>query len=160
MRIPSLCLLLVLFGCASGENSPAHEAAAEPDAIPFRIDGALEIVRDGATLLTIDIEIADNDSTRERGMMQRNAFPDRTGMLFVFDQAQPQQFWMGNTPLALDLLFADADLKIVDFAKYAVPFSNEPLTSRVPAQYVLEVPAGWVDSNGIVEGDEIRWHRN
>ncbi len=161
MRLILSALLLVLYACADGNGGDsAPEAEEREESIPFRIDGTLDIHRDGETLLTIEIEIADNDSTRERGMMQRTEFPERTGMLFLFDEETMQQFWMGNTPLALDLLFIDADSQIVDFAKYAVPFSNAPLASRSPAQYVLEVPAGWVDSNGIVEGDRARWHRH
>ena len=157
MRISLFALLLVFGACTDSDRT---DAEPEEATIPFRIDGTLEIIRSGAPLLAIDIEIADNDSSRERGMMQRTGFPARTGMLFVFDEATMQQFWMGNTPLALDLVFIDADSAIVNFAKYAVPFSNAPLTSDGPAQFVLEMPAGWVDLNGVVEGDRVRWRRH
>ena len=160
MRLLFLPLLLVLWACANGDSSdPVAKTGNAEMSIPFRIDGTLDVLRDSTTLLTIDIEIADNDSSRQRGMMQRTEFPERTGMLFVFGMETIQQFWMGNTPLSLDLLFIDADSLIVDFSKYAVPFSSKPLISRSPAMYVLEVPAGWIDSNGIVEGDRVRWRQ-
>ncbi len=155
MRLSSLALLLSLAACAS--EKPAPEAAPEVPSIPFRIDGTLDILRDDETVRSLEIEIADTDSTRARGMMQRTAFPEGTGMLFVFDHESFQSFWMGNTPLALDLVFISSDLRIASFAKYAVPFSNKSLNGM--AQYVLEVPAGWVDTNGIVEGDRIEWTR-
>jgi len=110
--------------------------------------------------VTIDLEIADTDSARERGMMQRTGFPnDRSGMLFPFDEEQPQSFWMSNTPVALDIVFVDADSQIVNIAKYTTPFSNERYESGAPAQYVVEVPAGFADSHGLLEGDRIRWRR-
>lgn len=158
-----LPLLLLVAACgndASSRSGTASTATEPPEAtIPFRIDGTLDFVRDGEAWLTLDIEIAESDSAKERGMMQRTSFPERTGMLFPFAQEQIRQFWMGNTPLALDLIFISADSHVVSFAKYARPYSEEPLVSSGPAQYVLEVPAGFVDTHGIIETDRVRWRR-
>ena len=123
-------------------------------------EGRLAFIQDGDSTVTIDIEIADTDSARQRGMMQREGFPnDRSGMLFPFDEEQPQSFWMSNTPVALDILFVSADSQIVSISKYTTPFSSENYRSGEPAQYVVEVPAGFADSHGILEGDRIRWRR-
>lgn len=93
-------------------------------------------------------------------MMQRDGFPsDRSGMLFIFDEEEPRSFWMSNTPVALDIIFTDADSQIVNIAKYTTPFSNERYRSEEPAQFVLETPAGFADSHGLLEGDRIRWQR-
>ncbi|MXX96067.1 MAG: DUF192 domain-containing protein [Rhodothermaceae bacterium] len=151
-----LILLIVL--ASSCQNSPEPTPAA-PE-IPFRVDGSLDFVRVGETLLSLDIEIADTDSLRERGMMQRTSFPPESGMLFLFDQQEIRQFWMGNTPLSLDLLFISNDSTIVDIAKYARPYSDEPIVGGAPAQFVLEVPGGFADTRGIVEGDQVRWVRH
>ena len=157
MRHPAIILLmLAAFAC----QAPETEAPRAAVTIPFRVDGTLEFLRTGETLLTIDIEIAASDSAQERGMMQRTSFPPMSGMLFPFEREEIRQFWMGNTPLSLDLLFISADSQIVDFSTYAEPYSADPIPSRVPAQHVLEVPAGFVDSQGIVEGDRVRWRRN
>ena len=94
-----------------------------------------------------------------RGMMQRTSFPERSGMLFLFDQEEPQAFWMGNTPLALDLVFISADSQVVHVAKYTRPFSEAMIPSERPAQYVLEVPAGFADTYGINEEFRVRWER-
>ena len=169
MRLVPLILLLatLLVSACETESAPSRQndddgatvTSTEPS-IPFRKDGTLEFLRNGAPFLTIDVEIADNDSSRTRGMMQRESMPDRSGMLFIFPYAAPQQFWMSNTPLSLDLMYIDADSQIVSMSKYAAPFSPDPLESVVPAQYVLEVEAGFVDSHGIIESDRIRWQRN
>ena len=151
-----LPLTILLYACGETDSRPE----AEPDSeIPFRVDGSLDFVRADSVRFSIAIEIAESDSARERGMMQRTSFPSESGMLFVFDDVQIRHFWMGNTPLSLDLIFIGTDGAIVDFSKYATPFSDEGIESRAPAQHVLEVPAGFVDSQGIVEGDQIRWRR-
>ena len=159
LSLLSCALLLGGLGCdPSGDSSPPD--ADTTAAIPFTTEGRLAFIQDGDSTVTIDIEIADTDSARERGMMQRDGFPnDRSGMLFPFDEEQPQSFWMSNTPVALDILFADADSQIVSIAKYTTPFSSERYRSGEPAQYVVEVPAGFSDSHGILEGDRIRWRR-
>lgn len=149
-----LSLLMLLAGC---QDDAPPDAEPPEELIPFRIDGALEFLREGELLLMIDLEIAATDSAKMRGMMQRKSFPDRSGMLFLFDREEPRQFWMGNTPVALDMIFIDADSQIVDFAKYAQPFSAESILSVVPAQYVLEVPAGFSDTHGLIETDRVRW---
>ncbi len=152
IRSSFVLLLLLLFVAACGNNtSSSSTSSTSPETpeetIPFRVDG------------TLDIEIAEGDSAVERGMMQRESFPPNSGMLFLFDNVQRRTFWMGNTPVALDLLFISPDSQIVDFAKYAKPFSDESIPSAEPAQFVLEVPAGFVDSQGLVEGDQLRWRR-
>ncbi len=153
-----LLLSLMMFLAACQDDAPPPPDAEPPEElIPFRIDGALDFLREGELLLTIDLEIAATDSARRRGMMQRKSFPDRSGMLFLFDREEPRQFWMGNTPVALDMIFIDADSQIVDFAKYAKPFSAESILSAVPAQYVLEVPAGFSDTHGLIETDRVSW---
>lgn len=156
-------LLALLFvgslGCTrSGENGTSTSDTTET--IPFEQEGTLTFIQNGDSTVTLEIEIADTDSSRERGMMQREGFPNPTsGMLFVFDEEEQRRFWMANTPVALDLLFIDADSQVVSISEYAQPQSTEGIESGTPAQYVLETPAGFADSYGIVEGDRVRWRR-
>jgi uncharacterized membrane protein (UPF0127 family) len=127
--------------------------------IPFTKHGRLQVLREGQPLVSLDIEIADDDSSRMRGMMQRTNFPDMSGMLFIFPFERLQSFWMANTPVSLDILFASADTQIVDIRRYTTPLSPESVDSSVPARFVLELPAGFCDSYGIVESDRLRWTR-
>jgi hypothetical protein len=93
--------------------------------------------------------------------MERPSLPVDQGMLFLFDIAQPLSFWMFNTLIPLDIIFADAERRITSI--YAsVPPCRPP--SRCPtysshgaAQFVLEVNAGTADRVGIGVGDELRW---
>ena len=155
-RIIFLIIVVILVPSCKNSSDPVPSMPT----IPFRVDGSLDFIRAGNSFLSLDIEIADTDSLRERGMMQRSSFPPESGMLFLFDREEPRQFWMGNTPLSLDLLFISSDSSIVNLAKYAKPYSDEAIRSGAAAQYVLEVPGGFSDTRGIVEGDRVRWSRH
>lgn len=159
-----MLLAFVLLLAACGEDATPRSETTDDDKtperiIPFRKDGTLDLLREGERYLTLNIEIAADDSARTRGLMQRTSLPDRSGMLFLFDVEHNIGFWMGNTLIGLDLIFIDADSQIVDIHKYAAPLSPETIATDVPAQYVLEVVAGFTDSYGITEGDRVRWRR-
>jgi uncharacterized protein len=162
MKLMSFAGLLLLVaamaaGCAPSDTPPAEAPASA--SIPFRNDGTLRFTRGEEELLTIAIEIADTDSAIVRGLMQRTSLPDLAGMLFLMPSEEPQSFWMANTPLALDLFFANTTGEIVSIARYTRPLSPEPVLSNLPARFVLETPAGFADSHGIIEGDRIAWER-
>lgn len=154
----------MLAACAAPEEDRSSESGGEhvekAFSIPFAEHGSLSFERDGEVYRDIRIEIADSDSSRTRGLMQRTSLPPDTGMLFLFDREEEQSFWMANTPLALDLIFIRADSLVLRIAKYVQPMSPDPVTSNGPAQYVLEVPAGYSDTIGLIEGDRLRWQRN
>jgi len=168
MRYSLVLSLLFCFFLTSCDNKPADSKNKNTTKlenptqnIPFREDGKLEFKRaDGSLIKTIDLEIADTDSLRERGLMQRSSIGDNQGMLFIFDQANIQNFWMANTPLSLDFFFFNDDGSIVNIVKYVRPMSTENTSSTGPAKYVLEVGAGFIDRNGITEADLITWTRN
>lgn len=153
--VPFLALVLALFGCSEPEEPDARPSTRT--SIPFDIEGTLSFVRGTDTLRTIDIEIADTDSTRGRGLMQRSEIPDDTGMLFVFPTAEDQAFYMANTPRSLDIQFYGADSTLLNVVENTTPYSFDNLLSEGPAQFVVEVPAGYSRRIGLVPGDRITW---
>ena len=82
-----------------------------------------------------------------------------TGMLFLFETAQPQTFWMRNTPSSLDMMFIDAGGKVINTAAYTTPMSDQLYSSAGPAKYVVEAKAGFADRFGIRQGYTMRWKR-
>ncbi|MFZ2507741.1 MAG: DUF192 domain-containing protein, partial [Steroidobacteraceae bacterium] len=60
--------------------------------------------------------IADNDQSRERGLMFVKALPADHGMLFLFERPRFTAFWMKNTYLSLDIVFIDANGVVVNVA--------------------------------------------
>jgi len=163
MRFPyplALALLLLSLPACTSDKDEAETSSTDTTTIPFDKEGRLAVIQDGDTLIVLDLEIAETDSARERGMMEREGFPNETsGMLFPFDEERDRNFWMANTPSALDIFFVDADSQIVNIAKYAKPVSSDQIPSNGLAKYVLETPAGFADSYGILEGDRLRWIR-
>lgn len=155
-----LALLVVALPACMSDTGSQPPSSADTTTIPFDKEGRLAVLQQGDTLVVLDLEVADTDSARKRGMMQREGFPtEQSGMLFPFDKEQEQSFWMANTPLALDLFFIDADSQIVSITRYAQPNTSSSISSTAPAKYVLETPAGFADSYGIVEGDRVQWRR-
>lgn len=102
------------------------------------------------------VEIAATEAARERGLMNRAALPVGHGMLFVYPDARPRRFWMKNTLIPLDILFFDAQRRLINVAARALPCRAEPCRtydSAAPAQYVLELNAGAAQRLGLRPGD-------
>ncbi len=160
MAIFASSVLLISCGPVSDENTSTGTSVEIAAGLTFRDDGRLTISRDGDIYAELAIEIADDDSTRARGMMQRTSMPDNTGMIFLFDQEVDRTFWMANTPLSLDLIFINADSTITMIKKYMQPLSARNVASEGPSQFVLEVIAGYSDTMGLIEGDRLSWYRH
>jgi uncharacterized protein len=110
----------------------------------------------------VGVEIADDDATRQRGLMYRKALADLEGMVFVMEKPKIQRFWMKNCCIPLDMLFVDGDGFIVGIAEN-VPFSEDPTAEehptffvRCPSQYVIEVGAGWSRRHNVRAGQRVR----
>jgi uncharacterized protein len=126
----------------------------------FKKEGELLFFsKDDQPIIGIDIEIADNDSRREVGMMGRPAMDELKGMLFVFDEEFYASFWMKNCVLSLDMIFIDKTGSIVTIQKNTTPFSEQNYTATAPTLLVLEVNAGFTDRHNISVGDRITWKR-
>jgi hypothetical protein len=87
--------------------------------------------------------------------MYRQDLPKLHGMLFLFPREQPLAFWMKNTPLSLDIIFINSARTIVSIAQNTTPFSEKPLPSDSPAQFVLEVNGGFCQRHGVAVGDRM-----
>ena len=107
----------------------------------------------------MDIEIADNESTRELGLMGRPTMEEHQAMLFVFDEEFYASFWMKNTILPLDMIFADKTGRIMTIHKNTTPFSEQTYAATAPVMFVVETVAGFTDRYGIGVGDRIQWRR-
>jgi uncharacterized protein len=106
-------------------------------------------------IIHIDIEIAGNDYEQQKGLMYRHSLPDNAGMLFIFEQSGPLSFWMRNTYIPLDIIFADENRQIVTIQKNTKPLSYVQIPSKRNAKYVVEVNSGFCDKYRIAVGDYI-----
>lgn len=124
----------------------------------FKKEGELTFTdTTGNPIIKIDIEIADNDYERQLGLMNRQSMDEMQGMLFIFSEERYQSFWMLNTLFSLDMIFINSSKEIVTIHKNTKPFSEQSYPSSKPAQYVLEVNAGFCDRHNIKQGDKVFW---
>ncbi len=108
------------------------------------------------------IEIASDDASRAHGLMDRTSMEVNHGMLFVFDDDAPRTFWMKNTKIPLDMLFFDADGKLISVQHNVPPCLADPCpgySSGAPARYVLELNAGQAEQLKVTSGDAMAIHR-
>ncbi len=101
------------------------------------------------------VEIARTPAEMERGLMFRDHLALDHGMLFLYDEDRWVTFWMKNTLIPLDLIFADASGRIVRIAERAVPLSTELIPSGTPVRAVLEVNGGTAERLQIKVGDRL-----
>jgi uncharacterized membrane protein (UPF0127 family) len=101
------------------------------------------------------VEIADDFSEREQGLMYRKNLPETQGMLFEFPDVAERAFWMKNTVVPLDIIYISPQGRIVSIQKQAQPFDETPLPSFAPAKGVLEIQGGLADKLGIKVGHQI-----
>jgi uncharacterized protein len=136
-RYPALVVvLLALLGCARGPC--------------VSIVGA-----DGKPRATVAVEVANTNAQREVGLMYRRHLDDDAGMIFVFPDAARRNFWMHNTEIPLDMIFADANGKVTGIVANAEPYSDKLLGVDSDSEYVLEVNGGFCAKNGINPGDRL-----
>jgi len=118
--------------------------------------GPRVVLESGGKTLVVQVEVADTPAKRERGLMFRKELADGQGMIFLFDEDEEHSFWMKDTLIPLDLIFADSAGRIVGIVAQARPLTLEPRTGG-RARTVLEVPGGWAARNGVRVGDRMRF---
>lgn len=102
------------------------------------------------------VEIADTIEKAYRGLMGRFSLSENAGMLFdvnIVPRDMGIAFWMKDTPISLDMLFADENGVIFYIYENAVPNDITPIMSPTRPAAVLEINGGQAERFGIREGD-------
>jgi hypothetical protein len=103
-----------------------------------------------------EVEIANDERTREHGLMDRHEMAANHGMLFEFPERAPVTFWMKDTYIPLDMIFIDADGAVRAIAEDATPQSEALIPSRVAVVGVLELNGGQAKAIKLKVGDKVR----
>ena len=103
----------------------------------------------------IQAQVAANPDQRSIGLMHRAEMPQAEGMLFAFEQATQQCFWMKNTLLPLTAAFIADDGTIVNLADMK-PQTTDAHCSEQPVRWVLEMNQGWFAKRGIKAGFKLQ----
>jgi uncharacterized membrane protein (UPF0127 family) len=99
----------------------------------------------------LDVQLAQTPEQRQIGLMWRKDMPQHEGMLFVFEQATIQCFWMRNTLIPLTAAFVEEDGTIVNLADMQ-PQKDDSHCSSKPVRFVLEMNQGWFAKRQIKPG--------
>ena len=108
-------------------------------------------IKISAGMHLIDTQIASTEQQRATGLMFRKDMPHTEGMLFVFEQASLQCFWMKNTLLPLSAAFVADDGTIINLVEMK-PQTTDSHCSTQPVRFVLEMNQGWFQKKGIKAG--------
>jgi uncharacterized membrane protein (UPF0127 family) len=137
----AMMVMAMAAACAAQTSAPSTQATTQAATVAMTIakkEYKLEIAADGAS--------------REHGLMFRESMADDHGMIFIFPKADRWSFWMKNTLIPLDLIWADESGKIVDTTTLQ-PKDETAYTPRRKAIYVIELNAGAIKKLGIKPGD-------
>ena len=114
----------------------------------------LQRVKLSAGMHLMDVQVALTPEQHQTGLMFRKEMPQQEGMIFVFEQASQQCFWMKNTLLPLTAAFVADDGTIVNLADMK-PQTLDAHCSTAPVRYVLEMNKGWFAKKGIKAGSRL-----
>lgn len=134
---------------------PALGCARQPDGTP----AAVTVVVGGEPFA---LEVAADEASRTRGLMERPEIAPGTGMLFAFPAPDVLQFWMGHCLSDIDVIFLDARGRVTamhrmkaappqraDESDAAYRARLPTYSSFLPAQFAIELPPGSLDRLGI-----------
>jgi uncharacterized protein len=102
------------------------------------------------------VDVADTPASRSQGLMFVENMPRMDGMLFVYDREQTVAFWMKNTLIPLDMIFADGTGVVQHVHENAIPGDLTGIPGGQNIQFVLEINGGMSALMGIDAGTEMR----
>ena len=142
--------LLIGLGCGVSQQGATSTSERPVEEVP--------IVRIGDATYTVDLAVQPED--RQQGLSGRESLAQDAGMLFVFEEERPLHFWMKEMRFPLDIIWIDAQCRLIDVARdVPIPPSdagNEEIPrvqSPSPARYVLELNAGEAARSGLQAGN-------
>jgi uncharacterized membrane protein (UPF0127 family) len=140
-------VVLAFVGLGLTAGAALAEAACAPDRLDLRWEGGGE---------SFAIELADDAAERSKGLMFREKLDPASGMLFVYESPRRAQFWMKNTLIPLDMVFADATGTVTRVHANAIPGDLTPIDGGDGVVFVLEINGGLAGKLGIAPGAVLR----
>ena len=112
--------------------------------------------------IVLEVQIADTEPRRVRGLMFQDQLPYDQGMIFVFNEPGIHSLWMLNMQFSLDMIWFDENGSIIHIEKN-IPPCKKPIEimacqSIVPSEdalYILELTAGFIDEFNITKDSKL-----
>jgi uncharacterized protein len=119
-------------------------------------DTSVELQTTTGAVSRFTVEVADSAAERSTGLMNRESMATAAGMLFIYPRPGNVSFWMENTLIPLDMIFADPTGTVQRVHENAVPLDRTPIPGGANIKYVLEINGGLARRMGITEGAVLR----
>jgi uncharacterized membrane protein (UPF0127 family) len=146
MRKLAATLLVLAVGCSTTSSGGPEPCSPPPSTARFT----------GGAQLAVDI--ADDDATREHGLMGVTDLPQDQGMAFVWDSPTDAAFWMKDTLIPLSIAFVDEGGRVIT-VREMTPCQADPCQTYAasgPYTTAIEANAGWFEDHAIEPGDRMR----
>lgn len=101
-------------------------------------------------------EVARREDQRARGLMQRSAVPEGTGMVFLYPRRVSESYWMKGTLVPLSIAYVDGD-RVVSTAEMT-PCRRDPCPdypAAGPYTMAVEARAGFFPDHGVRPGTRV-----
>jgi len=137
-------VLLLAIACTGGVQGTPASCPQDHGTVSFSKDAQL------------DVQVAADDASRQRGLMGVTDLPENHGMAFTWDSPTDATFWMKDTLIPLSIAFVGQDGKVVTIDEMT-PCTADPCTTYgADGSYTMaiEANANWFADHGIAVGDE------
>ena len=112
--------------------------------------------------IPLEVQVADTEPRRVRGLMFQDKLPYDQGMIFVFDKPDLYSIWMLNMQFSLDMIWFDMEGNVIHMEKNVQPCKTaletmtcQSFTPENKALYILEVTSGFIDKFNITKDSKL-----
>ncbi|MFN3970948.1 MAG: DUF192 domain-containing protein [Gemmobacter sp.] len=138
-----------------GAVALAVSALAGPALAACR-DDQVELRTVAGGVMRFSVEVARTADEQARGLMFRESMARSAGMIFVYPSPRRASFWMKNTLIPLDMVFAGPDGVVRHVHPDARPRDETPIDGGEGVLVVLEINGGLAARLGITPGAVMR----
>ena len=108
-------------------------------------------------------EVAVTEAEQMKGLMYRQSVPKDRCMIFIYREDGYHSIWMKNCLTALDVVWVDADGRVVESEAHVPPCSPmrgddcPTYGGTLPARHFIEFAPGTLKRIGLKKGDRLGW---
>lgn len=155
-----LLLILLRSSTAHAKDLKCEHPRRSPQISENQHANGVRTIRVRIGHATVVLQVADDEASRETGLMCVERLPEHTGMLFVMESEKRWDFWMKNTLIPLDMIWISKRGIITKIATNVPEISREfpdgTLVRRSGfGRYIVEIPAGETFRDGIIPGARV-----
>jgi len=151
-----LAFAATLVACGAAPKAAAPGTPPSSPSTAAAAAGSRIVMPSGAVY---SLEVVRTPEEQAQGLMFRESLPARHGMLFPFAPPGVHRFWMKNTMIPLDMVWLDADGKVLFVSADTPPCKADPCPSYgpdTPSSSVLEIAGGMAAKEGVKTGAVLR----